>query len=524
MGKQIFTVPGAKELSGLLQGVKTSADQDSITKTTTITTIPLSKLLTSTSTTTAISEKGGTEYLASVVKEGQGEEDKGTWVATQGGSGTHKILLKARTSSPFTIPLSMAQKLVNGSPLLHITSTSTTPTQIHQLLSSVSKASPISPMGKTILITSENITSSANSPILSLASSKKTPVTVFTPKVISSSQKLKTVALVSPSPDQKKVKEIQRLQFHDFPLTTATLSKLSGSSSVTQAKILGSSQQSVGNITTKSASVIAGNKSLINPGTLTIPLSAVASKAGTHSPVLISSSDVGMYKIQTGATSMSTVTTPSISQLGTSSARSSLVVTISETIGKVQSVLESSPSLTPSVTAAMSVGTGSYTLGTEEQRFTTLSVAPSSSSDHLKTNSLVQLKSDSIVTTASLKRESPVISPTVQSAISQMFEPSIQPVSSVGPASTELGHHVTSSEYFTDSSLDNSTSATVTSSVQWDCPILTPVVNSGSSEVTASVRSFPKPTSSSSTTSKPILRPIASTRTRRIKTPKQYDL
>ena len=43
-------------------------------------------------------------------------------------------------------------------------------------------------------------------------------------------------------PEQDRVQAIQKLQFHDFPLTTASLSRGSAAPTITQAKILADRQ------------------------------------------------------------------------------------------------------------------------------------------------------------------------------------------------------------------------------------------------------------------------------------------
>ncbi len=49
-------------------------------------------------------------------------------------------------------------------------------------------------------------------------------------------------ATARPKEEQDRVQAIQKLQFHDFPLTTATLSRGSAAPTITQAKILADRQ------------------------------------------------------------------------------------------------------------------------------------------------------------------------------------------------------------------------------------------------------------------------------------------
>lgn len=89
-------------------------------------------------------------------------------------------------------------------------------------------------------------------------------------------------------PDQQQVQAIQKLQFHDFPLTTASLTKTnaSGNPVITQAKILSSINKLQGLVTTSTPTT--GLRQSLLPGivtttTTTQSLLASASSAFVHS-------------------------------------------------------------------------------------------------------------------------------------------------------------------------------------------------------------------------------------------------
>ncbi|XP_067656607.1 KAT8 regulatory NSL complex subunit 3-like isoform X3 [Haliotis asinina] len=359
---QPLTIPGAKELSGLLQGVKGSgSEESSMPKSSSVTTVPLSQILTSAalaSQRTSDSQAGGT-LLATAVKNDQvpGEKTAET-VPIQlqtGTSGNHSQILLRTGSKPFSIPLSMAQKLVSGSPLVHITTAATASTQIQQLLSTIGRSVSSSGTGSSgqtaMIITSAAPSTSQSSTVATQAGNLDTQ-TLAGQRSGSATDKTTVISTVSPttgtpSPDQEKVQAIQRLQFHDFPLTTASLSMSSGAISVTQAKILSSSQLDLARLQSisepgKGPVQIAVSKSLISPNTLTVSLpSSSVTKTVSHSTLIASLTSPGK-----SAQSVASGKPSSVLPSATRPDRPPSVMS-TEPLGKVSSLLESSPVLSP---------------------------------------------------------------------------------------------------------------------------------------------------------------------------------
>ncbi|XP_048237390.1 KAT8 regulatory NSL complex subunit 3-like isoform X2 [Haliotis rufescens] len=360
---QPLTIPGARELSGLLQGVK-GAEESTVPKSTSITTVPLSQILTSAalaSQRTSDSPSGGT-LLATAVKSDPvpGEKTAETvplqlQTGASGSSGNHSQILLRTGSKPFSIPLSMAQKLVSGSPLVHITTAATASTQIQQLLSTIGRSvsgSGSGSSGQTAMI----ITSAA--PSTSQASTVVTQAGNLDRQTSPAMAKTTTVASAvppatgTPSTDQEKVQAIQRLQFHDFPLTTASLSLSSGAISVTQAKILSSSQLDLARLQSisepgKGPVQIAVSKSLISPNTLTVSLpSSSVTKTVSHSTLIASLTSPGK-PAQSVPSPLSAGKPSSVLPSTTRPDRPPSVMS-TEPLGKVSSLLESSPVLSPS--------------------------------------------------------------------------------------------------------------------------------------------------------------------------------
>ncbi|XP_046562745.1 LOW QUALITY PROTEIN: KAT8 regulatory NSL complex subunit 3-like [Haliotis rubra] len=361
---QPLTIPGARELSGLLQGVKgNGSEEGTVPKSTSVTTVPLSQILTSAalaSQRTSDSQSGGT-LLATAVKSDQvpGEKTAET-VPIQlqtGTSGNHSQILLRTGSKPFSIPLSMAQKLVSGSPLVHITTAATASTQIQQLLSTIGRSVSSTGTGSSgqtaMIITSAAPSTSQSSTVATQAGNLDTQ-TLAGQRSGSATDKTTTVtSTVSPttwhpSPDQEKVQAIQRLQFHDFPLTTASLSVSSGAISVTQAKILSSSQLDLARLQSisepgKGPVQIAVSKSLISPNTLTVSLpSSSVTKTVSHSTLIASLTPPGKP-----AQSVPSGKSSSVLPSATRPDRPPSVMS-TEPLGKVSSLLESSPVLSPS--------------------------------------------------------------------------------------------------------------------------------------------------------------------------------
>ncbi|XP_050395234.2 KAT8 regulatory NSL complex subunit 3 [Patella vulgata] len=312
-------VPGATELSGLLQKMKGTEDidQDS-TKSRIVTSSPvlsgtnsLSKILSaaalkaSEASSPSFSTLGNSTLLASAIKshnipeESQISPGYKSMTLKQGTSGQHQILVRTGNNSPISIPLSMAQKLVSGSSLVHITTATTGTSQIHQLLSKMSRSQAnVNPMSASSTVSSSNsvlLSTSSSIPTSVLTSSSQTVMSSVSTSTIdeSSSDSVSGRLMVSKqSTESPQVQAIQKLQFHDFPLTTATFTRNFSNSGaiVTQAKIL-SNKIDIGKLSMADITrlTVPANRSLINrsPVTVTIPKM-------TTSPRVIPSSSVGM--------------------------------------------------------------------------------------------------------------------------------------------------------------------------------------------------------------------------------------
>ncbi|XP_023933273.1 KAT8 regulatory NSL complex subunit 3 [Lingula anatina] len=320
-------------------------------------------------------------------------------------------------------------KSIAGIPF-HMTTASTTVTQIQQLLTSGTK------------VTQEQTDASALRTIASIPSVSSK----LTLNQLSAYSKQKSSSNLA-SPDHEKVQAIQRLQYHDFPLTTAAISSSTGTVAFTQAKIL-----STPSIELKK----------LNPGSeggtthLSLTKSLLASSASSTSSTLVTlsggSRQVGNSTPSSGITTVSSLRQPvGTSQSGLASTFSKDIskpvthlVISTETLGKVSSLMETSKPIT------------------KEAGHAVTTVIPS------------QLPVSGFHSIAS--------------TLQQTSTPS--PNRTTSPASTNT---------------------LVRSS-------------SGSSSSKPSNKAPSTAIVSYSTTSKPVLTSIAATRTRRIKTPKQYDL
>ena len=372
-------------------------------------------------------------------------------------------------SSPVTSIHQALLMLQRQKPAVHITTASTVANQIQQLLTSMPRTtSPLSPTSAT---------TPQNTPVSPIQSKNPTLVNTLSssvPAVVpSSNNSHRQVGIIVPGSSadnpsenqgdnsetmqseesQGKVEAIQKLQFHDFPLTTSSLSATQSGSKATQAKILTSkSFETESQSQSKPQAIhITVNKSshtnqMVSPfANLTQALSSL----GTNRPnpnIIITSAGSQTKESSSTQTSLSATSTvtfkPALERLVSrperpsfpgpatvSSAGSSRqpekVIEVEESLGKVSSLLESSPITEKTKTTS------------PEPLHSNISVV------HIKPN-----------------------------------------IISGAPASSS-GHHVTKS-------------------------------------------STPKPPSATvasyTSTAKPILSTAGSTRTRRIKTPKQYDL
>ncbi|XP_064599925.1 KAT8 regulatory NSL complex subunit 3-like [Liolophura sinensis] len=285
------------------------------------------------------------------------------------------------------------------------------------------------------------------------------------------------VSVVNQPADTEKVQAIQKLQFHDFPLTTATLSR--GTTSITQAKILSNNQLDLGKLQalTESGKAttfhIALNKSLL-----------AGREGGGSSPS--ASKPTGAFSIASllaqGKTSL---VNPLNTLAGAAAEKDKLkvvtstekgsdkpvkVVVTTETLGKVSSLLESQLASSKS---PLSTSTATGTTATRVVKVT----------------------------------------PAVEESLTEFTEVA----QGLGESVTE-GQGVASQESM-DSANTTTTSVSVSAEAKGtgtkSSPKSTSPSGRGAGKSQTAVTSY---------TSKPVLPTVASTRTRRIRTPRQYDL
>lgn len=515
-------VSSAPELSGLLQGIRVSrasVDTEQVTsagKSFVSASLPLTRLVAVGKLTDVAEGNGGSSLTSSsspgtlVVKPGEGSE-KETQSAVIIGKALHssqpqsqqQILVRTSggsLSTPITIPISMAHRLVGlgaGCPLVHVTgASSSTSSQIQQLLTSIANSTSIttaagqptsllltsaiaSSSGLTTTITTTNnsaggTTTSASAGRVLVTTAPRTKLshaaeTTDPPKV----ERPEAEVGGEVQSEADKVQAIQRLQFHDFPLTTASLQALSTASGAvfTQAKILeagrgteGAGVRPAGVGGTAAVMKVGVSKSLINPGSLPTSVSSILSRVvaqGTSQAGVRAGSPLAGTSILGGK---STVLITSLGKTLTSAAAAAA-------LGKMET---SMPPATSSSTSTMTAA--------GDSQGKTPSFSESSSTP-----------------TTSATTYAGAISAALQA---KMITGAARMAATVGPSP--------------------------------GCSTNAPVASTSASPATAAavsssgippVRTGPKPHHSSYTSStKPVLLTVASTRTRRIRTPKQYDL
>lgn len=310
-------------------------------------------------------------------------------------------------------------------PSVHISSAASMSSQIQHLLTSVSRAS-------------DSSQSKAQKALPTLLSSLKSPVISSPGSILDSASSNQSVSSESSTTqtENEKLQAIQKLQFHDFPLTTASLIKFPNASAVTQAKLFGPSnvnkiQTHTESSKTSTIQIVSNKGSQVeSAGTMTIDTEELSPPRPSR-PAIVS-----------------TVTEGNI-------------VTVSLTSDK--SIIHSAPSTTKTQVTGSAI-----------------------------TKSMVSTSVETLGKVNSLLESSPVI----------------QRTNIVTPSSSQVGSNTTTKSY--DITLKK-TSATVTATHSGS-------VSSRSSKSTSTA------VTSYTATPKPSLSTIAATRTRRIRTPKQYDL
>ncbi|XP_062578342.1 KAT8 regulatory NSL complex subunit 3-like isoform X1 [Saccostrea cucullata] len=304
--------------------------------------------------------------------------------------------------------ISLSNVLRGGiKPSVHITTAGPVSSQIQQLLAGITKA------GITSTATMKSPSTSIQTPLSSAATESssalsKSPVsqgqqvTYVLPNQIERlaespakpAQEMVTQSQQTVSPDStleegdlvaqpmeesdETVQAVQKSQYHDFPLTTASIPQ-SLVSTITQAKLLSSSLPNTP-VTIPKTFTSASTAGKIAPG---ISLQKASTSATIH---ISNASSVGNFQISTERQGQHTVVTPTIYKTSKSP---TIIPTTTETLGKVSSLLESSPVIqrTSSTVSISSVSPQSVlayhfkTIESEHKGSTTLvTVSPTSPS------------------------------------------------------------------------------------------------------------------------------------------------
>lgn len=272
--------------------------------------------------------------------------------------------------------LSNALRAGGIKPPVHITSASATScNQIQQLLSSIARSSSSSSQQSNPVMAHSNLPTllqtlssptaaniqQANKVTATNPASAAVSVasTVNVPKVATTTAATQMHASAGSQTESDKVQTLQKLQFHDFPLTTAGLTDTTAS--VVKAKIHSVSRQELicmmkpqtnSNTTGKSVtvsvpSVVTSLPVSSNTGNTSTPSGTVT--AGTTSAPGIASA---LERTLMSGGSMTAVAKPVQTQ-----EKQIKVVMATETLGKVSSLLESSPVIQGSTSSPMATST-----------------------------------------------------------------------------------------------------------------------------------------------------------------------
>lgn len=336
-------------------------------------------------------------------------------------------------SSPVTsIHQALLLSLQRQKPAVHITTASTVTNQIHQLLASMPRnttaLSPTSSPPAIQNVPQSPIQSKVPTLVSSLSNSSSSPnvsrhqvgiVNIFPePKMDKAATEInekEQLEVRDKTESRERVEAIQKLQFHDFPLTTASLPATQTGSKVTQARILTSKSLEVENQpqTKPQAIHITVNKSSHSAqmastfANLTHALSSL-SKPTTPNIIITtagSSQSKETNSTQTALSGSSTVTfkpaaektvpkTGGVSYIGSATITSSgssrqpeKPQEMEESLGKVSSLLESSPITEKTKTVTTASETTQSTISVVHIKPNIVSGAPAPSSGHHVTKS-----------------------------------------------------------------------------------------------------------------------------------------
>lgn len=490
------------------------------------------------------SSSGPATLLASAMRSGD-SSDKDKLAQQQ------QILVRTGGSpgTPLTIPITMTPRLMAGglggnSPVVHITGSTSSP-HIHQLLtSSIARTATTAAMSQTALLISTTVHSAAAAAPSSLTVQSSTGEKAVPDK----GEQLKNSATqkqlektdgadVKVGHGQKEAGQdtvlasIQSSQYHDFPLTTASLTN--------PAMVL--TQASLTNPTT-----VLTQASLANPATSLTQASLVNSSTGltqaslanpstTLAQASLANSATVLIQARSGdshAVSPSVTTKPTVVQLAVTSKSliSSASLSGSSILGKVvaSSVAQAGRAGSPTATSSILGGRSAVLIST----------------------SIAKCLSSTSTATLLGKPSEPgspgtayVINQEMLGKVSSVLEPgaSVRRANQPCTGTTSLvkgSYSLTKTGAISALSISKpagfpSSQASPSVSVGGSIPVpatsmfvTTTATASTSTGSSGSARGGHKSGNSVSYTAsaKPVLPTVASTRTRRIRTPKQYDL
>ncbi|XP_070212314.1 KAT8 regulatory NSL complex subunit 3-like isoform X2 [Littorina saxatilis] len=517
----LSAVTTAPELYGLLQGIPISRakEGDSVLLGTgrSLMSIPRTKLL----AFSKLKEEGGegsgagsgtmsATVLASALRSSgeMGDKDKLSQqilVRTGGPAGT-----------PITIPISMAPRLVAGgvgvsSPLVHITGASSS-SHIHQLLStSMARAAG------TITTTA---TGHQPALLINTMASASTPVSGSAEKEAPKrAEQLDKIGAQKPKPEKMDVNagqdgkeggrdlvlaSIQSSQYHDFPLTTASLTN--PASVLTQTSL--TSPQTQAPLYTTSPAVVFSQAPLPTPATVLIQTKAGDGQSASPSP-----------------SSSSSLAKPTMMQLAVSkSLINSASIAGSSILGKVVagSVTQAGQTGSPIATSSILGGRSAVLISTTMAKCLT---SASSATLLSKAGGEGGSSSTSYVVNREMLGK---VSSVLESApnVRHTTQPSGGTSLVTGPFSVAKGSVINalavakSQASFPATNIPSTTTSVpaVTTSAS------TPSASAGSTSGSGRGGHRSATSVSYSSNAKPVLPTVASTRTRRIRIPKQYDL
>lgn len=524
----LTTVSSAPELSGLLQGIRVGRPGSDIEsaliggRSLMSTSIPLSKLLTL-GRLTDVTEGGvgslspaptTAALLASAVKAGD-SSDKDSAAGKLSQSQHILVRTGGTPGTPLTIPISMAHRLVGlgsgASPLVHITGTST-PSQIHQLLTSITRAAATgstSSTPQTVLLTTSTASSVFSTAVPLGAAGEKTLAAVQRSRLSS----IDTTGQLSQEKEEgmkgegahvkgegqgasrghgqsegEKFQTIRLSQFHDFPLTTASLTTTTTLASTSQSRL------------TDKAGVTDSSADAQQPGssvTVTRSLINTASMSGSVASIL--------GKVAGGGASQSARAGSPMAASSVLGGRSAVLITSLRSVAQDTegTVLKTVPSVS---CATLLSRLEKVEGGTPLVAGTTSGVTPGT---YMMSGETLG-KVSSLLESSSMIRMSgqPTI---IGSSLAKSLVGAPMHVAAAAPTSLTAG--LRSVQHLAPAAPSSSVSAASTTT--------TPTSSGGGGGGRGRRDSA---SSSYAASAKPILPTVASTRTRRIRTPKQYDL